>query len=264
MDVSKTTINDKYVATVHTPKDLDYYPIIKITVGSTVRHCVQFEIYRNSNSAYLSGFGYNKKCRIDESLERGYGTIDLLKCSIAYIFQKYSNIDFIEFKDTSTIQCNNGERMELWLFSIATSKKTWYEKHLNAKLIDKKERNAYKIMKTKLSSKLEVKDRKYVPHSLKTIFDSAIEKDKTYQQFFRLVTDEYPDCEIFTKEKWLFQVLPPFDFMHAEWRIKRNHFDLSIIEKTNQMQHGGFKDFPRTLKRKLDTDFANLQIIKNA
>lgn len=219
------TINNRYKATVKTPYDFNEYPVTKIYVGGLSRNCVIVEIYRDSSIAYLSAFGYDKRCQIDEKLEKQSGTKDLLKCALSFVFKLNQNLQAINFKDTSFIVCKNKKRLPLYLYSLIKNSKTWYHLNFGARLQDKKQRLLYKGMLTTLKEKKDswkAFQKCGIPDELKEIHS----KSTSNMACFIGIHEMYSDCSIFTPwlEKW-FETIEHYNFYEAEWLLKRKKIE---------------------------------------
>lgn len=224
MKEERFVINGKYIAIVQTPKDLDYYPMIRINVGGRDKQCVNVCVYTGSKVAYLAGVGYDGGCILDGLLERGEGTRDLLRCALMFVFQRYPKLDGINFKDASKIRCKNKAQISLAYLGLATRGRTWYENHFGAKLEDKSQRSLHKQLRRYLESEpmmdLGVFKQRY------NIDDERIDEVyvscKTYGGFLKELQRRYLDCSIFVP--WLarfFDSCPHCDWLDALWLVKR-------------------------------------------
>lgn len=227
-------MNSKYLAIVQTPKDLDYNPVIRINIGGPTKQCVNICVYSTSKIAYLAGVGYDSMCSINEALEKGPGTRDLVSTSISFVFQQYPRLEGINLKDASKVKCANRKYMSLPLLSIVTSGKTWYEKYFGAKLEEKTQRDKLTVMKTTLKTTAIPA----IPSSILAHKETVLEvymkchrANSTYFEFFKALKQgsaaAAADCSIFTENNWLHAFLssiPGCDYtewLDAFWLIKR-------------------------------------------
>lgn len=232
MQETKFAINSKYLATIRTPENITYNPVIRIEVGGAVDRCVSICVYANTDIAYLAGLSYKPTCSSTNDLESGDGTRDLLMASLSFVFKQYPTIQGINFKDFSKITCANNKSIKLYLLSMATSQKTWYEKHFKAKLEAPSQRKLHKSMKQYLDNRtLPSLNTFKKRHGLQTthstfddVYTRCYKKNATYSTFFKQLVRVHPDCAIFTVESWLekfMDSIPHCEWQEAFWLIKR-------------------------------------------
>jgi hypothetical protein len=132
-------------------------------IGGNHPDCVNVSIKYNQNqpvSASMPHIMYDQDCSIDIPLDRGEGSILMIKTLFQYIHQQLPNITEVNFEDKSNIECANEDEIQkgsrfrkkgtyvepipLYYFSIAFNGKTWYEKHFNARQKDKNKHDKYK------------------------------------------------------------------------------------------------------------------------
>ena len=134
-------------------------------IGGNNVDCVNVSIsYNNDNepeSASIPHIMYDEECSIDIPLDRGEGSITMIKSLFQYIHKQLPTITEIEFEDKSTIECASEDEIQkkgsrfrkkgtyvepvpLYYFSIAFNGETWYEKHFNARQKDKIKHDKYK------------------------------------------------------------------------------------------------------------------------
>jgi hypothetical protein len=137
----------------------------KIGDNSNNSDCVNVSIKYNQNkpvSASIPYIVYDPDCSIDSPLDRGQGSIIMIKILLRHIHKQMPTITEINFEDKSNIECateseiqKKGSRFKkkgtnvypipLYYFSIAFNGETWYEKHFNARQKDTNKHMKYKI-----------------------------------------------------------------------------------------------------------------------
>jgi hypothetical protein len=112
-------------------------------------------------SASIPHIMYDEECSIDVPLDRGEGSIKMIKTLFQYIHLQLPTITEVNFEDKSNIECateyeiqkkgsrfrkkgTNVNPVPLYYFSIAFNGETWYEKHFNARQKDKNKHDKYR------------------------------------------------------------------------------------------------------------------------
>jgi len=124
-------------------------------IGGTYPDCVNVSvIYENNNpvDACMPNLFSDPECSFNQPLDKGDGTILMIKTLLSYVYTQLPTLSQIKFDDKSSIECATDEElkkgsrfrkkgtyvkpMPLYYFSILFNGQTWYEKHFNAKQID--------------------------------------------------------------------------------------------------------------------------------
>lgn len=133
-------------------------------IGSINLDCVNVSISYSQNepiSASIPHIMYDQDCSIDTQLDRGEGSITMIKTLLQYIHKQLPTITEVNFEDKSNIECASEDEIQkkgsrfrkkgtyvepvpLYYFSIAFNGETWYEKHFNARQKDKTKHDKYK------------------------------------------------------------------------------------------------------------------------
>jgi hypothetical protein len=168
MDPKKTIINvGKYkfqiIDNILSVKEQIYCRNFKI--GGNNLDCINVSIsYDSKNepiSASIPHIMYDEECSIDVPLDRGEGSIKMIKALFQYIHLQLPTITEVNFEDKSNIECateyeiqkkgsrfrkkgTNVNHVPLYYFSIAFNGETWYEKHFNARQKDKNKHDKYR------------------------------------------------------------------------------------------------------------------------
>jgi hypothetical protein len=134
-------------------------------IGGNNLDCINVSIsYDSKNepiSASIPHIMYDEECSIDVPLDRGEGSIKMIKALFQYIHLQLPSINEVNFEDKSNIECateyeiqkkgsrfrkkgTNVNPVPLYYFSIAFNGETWYEKHFNARQKDKNKHDKYR------------------------------------------------------------------------------------------------------------------------
>jgi len=119
--------------------------------GTEYSDCVNvsitYDVYGTPISAKIPTLVYVPECSFTAPLERGEGSITIIKTLLRHVNKELPTITTFEFEDMSTIECGTEEEQHqkrrrkkgtyavpvtLYYFSIAFNGITWYEKHFNA------------------------------------------------------------------------------------------------------------------------------------
>lgn len=108
---------------------------------------ITYDVYGNPISAKIPTLVYVPECSFTTPLERGEGSVTIIKTLLRHINRLLPTITTFEFEDMSSIECGTEEEKHqkrhrkkgthavpttLYYFSIAFNSITWYEKHFNA------------------------------------------------------------------------------------------------------------------------------------
>ena len=249
MSFTKTQyiLNDKFVANVKVPVDVEVYPITKIEIGGPKRTCIILEVSdRNENTAYLSALGHDAKCILNGTLAKGDGTIELLKTAMVFVLNQYPHLEGIELRDKSHILCQNKQNLSLHFFSIAVNGKTWYHRMFNAKLVRKDDRKKYKQMRSFLDSEIKSLQQFQKDSAIPSELLAHYKPGDSYSKLFKRIRSIHVDCSVFTP--WLdtwFRKLNFYRYDEVFWLIKRRHVEsypqVSAKKKNATKMIGGRK-----------------------
>ena len=150
METIKTLINvDKYTFQITddtlSTREQIYCRNFKISDNNS--HYINVSISYSQNepvSASITKIVYDEDCSIDTHLDRGEGSITMIKTLLQYIHKQLPTITEVNFEDNSNIECIDENEIPLYYFSIAFNGETWYEKHFNARQKDKTKHDKYK------------------------------------------------------------------------------------------------------------------------
>jgi hypothetical protein len=108
-------------------------------IGGTYPDCVNISvIYENNKPADAS-------MPFVRPLEKGGGSIIMIKTLLQYVYTQLPTLTHIKFDDKSNIECATYVKpMPLYYFSILFNGQTWYEKHFNARQKDEARHQQYR------------------------------------------------------------------------------------------------------------------------
>ena len=133
-------------------RDQDIYSR-NFKIGGISSECVNVSIGYRDNipiSASIPYVVYDPECSIETPLDRGEGSVIMIKTLLNHIHRQLPTLTEVKFEDKSNIECatdieieKKGSRFRkkgtnvypipLYYFSIAFNGETWYEKHFRAR-----------------------------------------------------------------------------------------------------------------------------------
>lgn len=125
--MQRSTFTTHYTFTTAPKKASTFYARVencnpmydRISIGAR-RKCLVLTVYKDAGEhPQLDGYTQNERCNFECNMTRG--TPLLLKAGIAFMHRLYPHTrhDPIQFKDTSTIQCNHGIKLSLPHYYLA-------------------------------------------------------------------------------------------------------------------------------------------------
>ena len=132
-------------------------------IGGGYSDCVNVSIQYDDHSHPISGkiqtIVYDEECSKEVPLERGEGSITMIKTLLRHIHKMIPEIASFSFDDMSAVECGTDDEkkqsrhrkrgsharpVSLYYLSIAFNGCTWYEKHFRATYKDKSSHHAYR------------------------------------------------------------------------------------------------------------------------
>jgi len=132
-------------------------------IGGTYPDCVNVSIIYENNkpvNASMPSLLSDPECSFFTPLEKGSGSIIMIKTLLNYVYTQLPTLTHINFDDKSSIECATEEEFKkgskfrkkgtyvkpipLYYFSILFNGQTWYEKHFDAKQNDEVRYQQYK------------------------------------------------------------------------------------------------------------------------
>lgn len=177
-----------------------------LSIGGRKGECVNISVntsesplvqrgYHKLDTATIPILAWDTKCAVNKNLEKGSGTIAMIRIILSESVKRYPYIKHYTFKDNSLIPCDNGQKISLLHLTIIKYNKSWYEQQFNAYIEEPSYRKKYKDGITVLNDPLlkmpfeEFKN--IVPRLSKEIelLKSHYEKTDTYFLFFKSIFD---------------------------------------------------------------------------
>ena len=121
-------------------------------IGGNYPDCVNVSIIYKNNKPYdaiMPNLLSDTECSFDKPLEKGGGSIIMIKTLLQYVYSQIPTLTHIRFDDKSNIECATEKGtyvkpMPLYYFSILFNGQTWYEKHFDAKQKDEGRHQEYR------------------------------------------------------------------------------------------------------------------------
>lgn len=186
-------------------------------LGGDYEDCVDATVFYGPNHQPTHGkipyIEHIEQCAIGSSLQRGVGTVLMIKTLLRYIHQKHPSVTKFEFDDMSHIECATEQEqqmlqryqrkkgtkikpMNLYHFSIAYNDCTWYEKYFGAKLEDATQYSAYRARIQSLTNPEDKVDfiqflqMAQPPEDQIEYLEPKYKKATTYREFFQSIPKE--------------------------------------------------------------------------
>lgn len=182
-------------------------------IGGNYSDCVNVSVSYDTNGkpimAKIPTLVYDSECSLTEPLDKGEGTIVMIKTLLRHIKNKVPEINEFVFEDKSNIECGTEDEqyrkryrkrgthtvpVALYYFSLAFNGITWYEKHFNAYQLDsaihKEYRKKVKELLTDKNQKPSFNEFLCIaqpPTKYLNELQSLYEKADTYGQFFKSI-----------------------------------------------------------------------------
>lgn len=194
------TSRNEFIAVIHPRNTVSTH----IYVGGKKKGCVILDIDHEDHIASLH-VGYDKLCNVNGDLQNNRGTILMIKAACTFMFAKFPTIQSIILRDTSSISCENGEKLSLSRMQLFLYGKTWYQRYFDAKPdgAHAKLNTFLDVIKTKpvfssiwdiISDTIPRKQRSKVKTSLSQVYDSS----SSIQDWIKILRT---DCQLLTP--WL-------------------------------------------------------------
>jgi hypothetical protein len=250
-------------------------------IGGDYTDCVNVSItydeYNKPVSAKFPTLVYDEKCSLTSELDRGEGTIIMIKTLLKYIKNKIPEINEFVFEDKSNIECvivtppcalggtsaecgtdeekhqkrhrkrgTYARPLVLYYFSIAFNHVTWYEKHFNAYQKNLIIHRAYRARVKELLEKKVMKPSfndflRISQPPMKYLDELKIlyEKSETYGDFFNSIPKN-DRCRL-TRE-WIPTFMEYYldsVFSNKDWVIDVRKMDEKNMQYNETRKQGG-------------------------
>jgi hypothetical protein len=210
-------------------------------------------------SAKLQQLMYEPECAIDAFLQKGEGSVLLIKTLLNHAYKKVKEVHIFNFEDMSSIDCVEKDLLKppprkqirplnLAYLSIAYNGMTWYEKHFNAKMSDKDKYSKYKERLSFLTDENKKESFKRFLEIAKPPIEQIdflkplYESSKTYREFFNKISFD-TRCDI------LFYWLSNFILFYIDNVYNEKGWEIDINTMNNKI--GGNRSTTRRKSRSI-------------
>ena len=240
-----------------------------LSIGGRKGECVNISVntpesllvqsgYHTLDTATIPILAWDAKCTVNKNLEKGHGTISMIRLILSESKKRYPYIKFYKFKDNSLIPCDNGQKISLLHLTIIKYNKSWYEQHFNAYIEEPSYRKKYMDGITVLNDpllKLPFEEFKNNIQSFSKqpeleLLKEYYEKTDTYFLFFKSIFDtegKKRQCNLIVEwiDMFLLYVFQ-FDPLSVPWVIDSDSVSIQEVaetrlEKKPKNQIGGRK-----------------------
>ena len=234
-----------------------------ITIGGKKEACVNISVntekslavqrkFHKLDTATIPILGWDSLCSIDKPLERGSGTLHMIKTILSETQKRYPYITNYTLTDNSHIRCTSGKDISLSALSLIEYKMSWYERHFNASLSDDRLKEKYKkgkdiLSEPELKMPLDQFQQYIRPYTSIKVIQSLepFYNSETYFGFFENILKhkgKYETCDLVVDWidifiKYIFQ----FDIEKAEWSIPTNSIE-TIITESKELKKNPYKN----------------------
>ena len=254
---------------------------INYKICGNIRDCVNISVQFDNNvavSAYIPDTTYDEECSLYESLDRGGGSIIMIKTLLMHIKSLHPELKKIRFDDMSSIVCTTDEDlkkkrskprkkgnlvpMPLYYLSIAYNAETWYEKYFGAVQEDTTKQNAYRVRVNKMLNDITEKPTEYidflkitkVPMNIRVELENFYTNSKTYSEFFHLIPKQ-ERCHLISP--WIKEFMNYYlngVFSNFDWEIQLSNIRGGSLSKTIKKQNNSEKKYycPNGFKRNMN------------
>jgi len=244
---------------------------INYKIGGNIRDCVNISVQYDNNEAVSASIPhamYDEECSLYTSLDRGEGSIIMIKTLLMHIKSLHPELKKIRFDDMSSIECATDEDLEknrsrqikkgtnlvpmpLYYLSIAYNGETWYEKHFRAVQEDTTKHNAYRVRVNKMLNDITEKPIEYidflkiakVPTNIRVELENFYTNTKTYSEFFQLIPKQ-DRCRLL--RPWIKEFMNYYlkgIFSNFDWEIHLSNIRGGSLSKTRKKQNKSEKKY---------------------
>lgn len=238
---------------------------VNISVSTKESPAVQYG-YHKLDTATIPILDWDAKCAVNKNLERGSGTISMIRVILSESIKRYPYIKHYRLTDNSHIECDNGREISLLHLYVVKYNETWYQKHFNAyieePLYRKKYNDGIKILNDP-ALKMSFEEFKMTIHSLSKepeleLLKTYYEKTDTYFLFFNLIYNtegKNRHCNLIVG--WIdmfFLHIFQFDPLSVPWIIDSESVEIQEVletklDKKPKNQAGGKRNTRRNIPR---------------
>lgn len=161
----------------------------------------------------LENMMYVSRCSVDEHLQKGSGTVEMMRSMIAICKLLMPSAKRMYFKDASEFPCND-QRMFLAHYSLLLHGQTWYERHFQAVMKNKAYRERLDVFRHLLKSKPK--------EGIFTVNKRLIQKHSTWQELFQDLYQSQGCAALVEIQDQIFKVAR-VKLYYSEWYIPVLH-----------------------------------------
>lgn len=211
--------------------------------------------YHSLDTATIHILAWDAKCAVNKNLEKGSGTISMIRLILSESKKRYPYIKRYIFKDNSLIPCDNGQQISLLHLTVIKYNKSWYEQHFNAYIEEPSYRKKYtdgitvlndpllKMSFEEFKSKIQSFSKEPELELLKVFYEKA----DTYFLFFKAILDtqgKSKQCNLIVGwiDMFLLYIFQ-FDPLSVPWVIDSDSVNIQEVIETKlekkPTQNGG-------------------------
>jgi hypothetical protein len=217
-------------------------------LGGDYDDCVNVTLFYENDQPIHGKIPYiehDEKCAIGSTLDRGSGTILMIKTLLRHIHKKYPAVTRFKFDDMSHIECDQqfaveqrfqkkrgtkNKPMNLYHFSIAYNNQTWYERYFGAEMDDPEMYQRYRARVEELDNPTSKPDfvqfinMTHPPMDQYAYLEKIYVPSRTYREFFQQIP-KADQCPILYP--WIDQFMDNFlgnTFRNKGWVIDVTRF----------------------------------------
>lgn len=200
--------------------------------------CVQINVPLKGDVArMLNVKGKDGGCEINNNEIRGQKMVNLVLLAFTIVTQKWPHIKFISLEDKSNFTCklNNGldYSISLTIYEIALHRKTWYELHFGAYLMNESLRRLYEPLKQNFD-KPHPPNYDFKNKILNEVLQPIFVRTTTWTEFFDVIKTMENRCELMSLwyKSTVANILGNISFDGQEWMIDLTNPLIHAIEFT--------------------------------
>lgn len=240
----------KFYLTITQGKESD-----ALSIGGRKGECVNISVnkpesilvqrgHHQLDTATIPILAWDSKCAIDKDLERGIGTISMIRVLLSETLKRYPYIKKFTFRDNSLIPCDNGKQISLLHLTIIKYNMSWYESHFHASIenpvYSKKYKDGLAILNDK-ELKMSFDDFKnkikgFTTESDLHVLKGYYETSSTYSLFFKAILEKEGkkrQCNLVAS--WIdvfLQYIFQFDPLSVPWLIHSESVPIQEVAVT--------------------------------
>lgn len=239
---------------------------INIYIGGRKKWCIHCELIKTNNivqpKGYLIKVRYDSLCSLDQPIQQGFDTKQLVYFLIQYIYDTYPTVKELAFNDLSVKSCDNDDEVSLAIMTYLYMGQTWYEKNFGAFISPEYSTELEWILTNYTNNKnikWDIMKETIQNNSLTQMSDTELEtlyiQSKTWIEFFKPIYEKIDigDFCMFISpwiSKFTVKYFNNLQGLQYMMPIKNYNVKYSLHEYNEQM---GGKKTTRKIKRKYAT-----------